>query len=126
MQGVPLARRFALVPLGPPLLSYSSTAKVSRRAFLTQGICVGQTECVNPLSPGKLCGFLPRDPLDAKRYIFGTPGPIGFIDSRSAPGQHPCVWIEEGLLGCFGHEHTSLVNLHQEHNHRGLAQTAVF
>jgi hypothetical protein len=30
MQGVPLARRFALVPLGPPLLSYSSTAKVSR------------------------------------------------------------------------------------------------
>lgn len=29
-QGVPLARRFALVPLGPPLLSYSSTAKVRR------------------------------------------------------------------------------------------------
>jgi histone-lysine N-methyltransferase SETD3 len=28
LQGVALARRFALVPLGPPLLSYSSTAKV--------------------------------------------------------------------------------------------------
>eukprot|EP00878_Enallax_costatus_P010172 GHUV01010618.1.p1 GENE.GHUV01010618.1~~GHUV01010618.1.p1 ORF type:complete len:451 (+),score=91.21 GHUV01010618.1:1244-2596(+) len=27
LQGVPLARRFALVPLGPPLLSYSSTCK---------------------------------------------------------------------------------------------------
>jgi histone-lysine N-methyltransferase SETD3 len=27
MQGVPLAKRFALVPLGPPLLSYSSTSK---------------------------------------------------------------------------------------------------
>lgn len=27
MQGVPLARRFALVPLGPPSLSYSSTCK---------------------------------------------------------------------------------------------------
>jgi len=28
LQGVSLARRFALVPLGPPLLSYSSTCKV--------------------------------------------------------------------------------------------------
>ena len=28
LQGVPLSKRFALVPLGPPLLSYSSTAKV--------------------------------------------------------------------------------------------------
>ncbi|BDA45553.1 probable actin-histidine N-methyltransferase [Coccomyxa sp. Obi] len=27
LQGVPLSKRFALVPLGPPLLSYSSTAK---------------------------------------------------------------------------------------------------
>lgn len=27
LQGVPLGRRFALVPLGPPLLTYSSTAK---------------------------------------------------------------------------------------------------
>lgn len=27
LQGVPLAQRFALVPLGPPLLSYSSTCK---------------------------------------------------------------------------------------------------
>ena len=29
LQGVPLSKRFALVPLGPPLLSYSSTSKVS-------------------------------------------------------------------------------------------------
>ena len=28
LQGVPLSKRFALVPLGPPLLSYSSTCKV--------------------------------------------------------------------------------------------------
>lgn len=28
LQGVPLAKRFALVPLGPPLLQYSSTCKV--------------------------------------------------------------------------------------------------
>lgn len=27
LQGVPLSKRFALVPLGPPLLAYSSTAK---------------------------------------------------------------------------------------------------
>lgn len=27
LQGVPTAKRFALVPLGPPLLSYSSTSK---------------------------------------------------------------------------------------------------
>lgn len=27
LQGVPLSKRFALVPLGPPLLSYSSTCK---------------------------------------------------------------------------------------------------
>ncbi len=27
LQGVSLAKRFALVPLGPPLLSYASTAK---------------------------------------------------------------------------------------------------
>lgn len=29
LQDVPLSKRFALVPLGPPLLSYSSTSKVS-------------------------------------------------------------------------------------------------
>jgi histone-lysine N-methyltransferase SETD3 len=29
LQGVPLSKRFALVPLGPPLLTYSSTAKAS-------------------------------------------------------------------------------------------------
>jgi hypothetical protein len=28
LQGMPLARRFALVPLGPPLLSYSSSSRV--------------------------------------------------------------------------------------------------
>ena len=28
LQGVPLSKRFALVPLGPPILSYSSTSKV--------------------------------------------------------------------------------------------------
>lgn len=27
LQGVPLSKRFALVPMGPPLLTYSSTAK---------------------------------------------------------------------------------------------------
>ena len=27
LQGVPLSKRFALVPLGPPLLTYSSTCK---------------------------------------------------------------------------------------------------
>ena len=31
MQGVPLSRRFALVPLGPPLLTYSSTARAMLR-----------------------------------------------------------------------------------------------
>ena len=30
MQGVPMSKRFALVPMGPPLLSYSSTVKVRR------------------------------------------------------------------------------------------------
>lgn len=33
LQGVPLSKRFALVPLGPPLLSYSSTAKVCTHSF---------------------------------------------------------------------------------------------
>lgn len=33
LQGVPLARRFALVPLGPPLLSYSSTCKVTHQSM---------------------------------------------------------------------------------------------
>lgn len=33
LQGVPLSRRFALVPLGPPLLSYSPTAKVCGAAI---------------------------------------------------------------------------------------------
>ena len=28
IQGVPVSQRFALVPLGPPLLTYSPTAKV--------------------------------------------------------------------------------------------------
>jgi hypothetical protein len=32
MQGVPVSQRFALVPLGPPLLTYSPTAKVGSRA----------------------------------------------------------------------------------------------
>ena len=31
LQGVPLSKRFALVPLGPPLLTYSSTAKAMLR-----------------------------------------------------------------------------------------------
>ena len=31
MQGVPVSQRFALVPLGPPLLTYSPTAKVGSR-----------------------------------------------------------------------------------------------
>ena len=31
LQGVPLSKRFALVPLGPPLLSYSSTCKVRKQ-----------------------------------------------------------------------------------------------
>ena len=30
LQNVPLSRRFALVPLGPPLMTYSSTSKVLR------------------------------------------------------------------------------------------------
>ena len=33
MQGVPVSQRFALVPLGPPLLTYSPTAKVGSRVF---------------------------------------------------------------------------------------------
>lgn len=33
LQGVPLARRFALVPLGPPLLTYSSTARGAMLRF---------------------------------------------------------------------------------------------
>ena len=37
LQGVPLSRRFALVPLGPPLLSYSPTAKVGRAASAFNG-----------------------------------------------------------------------------------------
>lgn len=41
MQGVPLARRFALVPLGPPLLSYSSTAKVRRVLSFFSGLVRG-------------------------------------------------------------------------------------
>lgn len=35
LQNVPLSRRFALVPLGPPLLTYSSESKVLK---LTQFI----------------------------------------------------------------------------------------
>jgi len=39
LQGMPLARRFALVPLGPPLLSYNSTSKV-RGAGEPYGSCI--------------------------------------------------------------------------------------
>ena len=35
LQGVPLSKRFALVPLGPPLLSYSSTCKVRNQQSYT-------------------------------------------------------------------------------------------
>lgn len=31
LQGVPVSQRFALVPLGPPLLAYSPTAKARPR-----------------------------------------------------------------------------------------------
>jgi hypothetical protein len=33
LQGVPVSQRFALVPLGPPLLTYSPTAKVGFSAI---------------------------------------------------------------------------------------------
>lgn len=33
LQGVPVSQRFALVPLGPPLLTYSPTAKVGLRGI---------------------------------------------------------------------------------------------
>ena len=33
LQGVPLSKRFALVPLGPPILSYSSTSKVTAASY---------------------------------------------------------------------------------------------
>ena len=42
MQGVELARRFALVPLGPPSLSYSSTCK----ALLTHDDEAGEVQLV--------------------------------------------------------------------------------
>lgn len=42
MQGVELARRFALVPLGPPSLSYSSTC----RAMLTHNDEAGEVQLV--------------------------------------------------------------------------------
>lgn len=42
MQGVELARRFALVPLGPPSLSYSSTCK----ALLTHNDEAGEVQLV--------------------------------------------------------------------------------
>ncbi len=41
MQGVPLSQRFAMVPLGPPLLAYSPTAKVlpaARRSATATGM----------------------------------------------------------------------------------------
>ena len=37
LQGVPLGKRFALVPLGPPLLTYSSTAKVGECGWVGVG-----------------------------------------------------------------------------------------
>ena len=36
LQGVPLSKRFALVPLGPPLLTYSSTCKACAWGLLLQ------------------------------------------------------------------------------------------
>ena len=44
LQGVPLSKRFALVPLGPPLLSYSSTAKVRHWMFTSMRFMLS-TEC---------------------------------------------------------------------------------
>ena len=35
LQGVSVGKRFSLVPLGPPLLSYSSTSKVSKQHALS-------------------------------------------------------------------------------------------
>ena len=40
LQGVPLSKRFALVPLGPPILSYSSTSKVPAFEDLCLGNCL--------------------------------------------------------------------------------------
>lgn len=36
LQGVPLSKRFALIPLGPPMLAYSSTCKVCTRLHCTR------------------------------------------------------------------------------------------
>ena len=48
-QGVAPSRRFALVPLGPPLLSYSSTCKVGRLGVRARAGRVGA-----PVSVGRL------------------------------------------------------------------------
>ncbi|KAL2943313.1 Histone-lysine N-methyltransferase setd3 [Bienertia sinuspersici] len=63
LQGVSLARRFALVPLGPPLLAYSSTC----RAMLTAVDDAVQLVVDRPYKPGEpivvWCGPQPNSKL---------------------------------------------------------------
>jgi len=46
LQGVPLSKRFALVPLGPPLLPYSSTCKARAAPAVCYGRVRSCMECL--------------------------------------------------------------------------------
>ena len=74
LQGVPLGKRFALVPLGPPLLTYSSTAKVGECGWVGVGgggggaraggpaaaatVLAGSSQCCRLAPPPQLSVFL--------------------------------------------------------------------
>ena len=58
LQGVPLSKRFALVPLGPPILSYSSTSKVL--AFHNLPLGISYIQLFPVIARNRVCLVLQR------------------------------------------------------------------
>lgn len=85
LQGMPLAKRFALVPLGPPLLQYSSTCKVWLRRVC---VCGEVWACVSGVVQGGVlvCVYVQvtRNLITGAGHYHNLLAHVGL--------EHECVW----------------------------------
>eukprot|EP00775_Hariotina_reticulata_P013147 gene13147-13277_t len=101
LQGVPLARRFALVPLGPPLLSYSSTCKATFKYNpATQAVELQVDRDYNPGEPVYAwCGPQPNSRLLLNYGIVDESNPYDKLQlTVTLPANDPLYKVKRGIL----------------------------
>uniref|UniRef100_A0A383VYM3 Rubisco LSMT substrate-binding domain-containing protein n=1 Tax=Tetradesmus obliquus TaxID=3088 RepID=A0A383VYM3_TETOB len=101
LQGVALARRFALVPLGPPLLSYSSTAKATFK-YNPENKCV-ELVVDRDYQPGEplyaWCGPQPNSRLLLNYGIVDESNPYDKLPLVvTLPANDPLYKVKRGIL----------------------------